>query len=447
LKSLYVSLKIEKPGILQIVRRLSTGVRSDFLSHVFSLSSTAFIGNAAYGLSQLIIVKFLSLENYGYAACILSYVNFCFYFVTLGYETPIVSAKSSIEAKGLASLSLMLAVIFSLLASLSFGPLCSVFFKKNGVLNFEIFWIIFLIILSLAVSSVARMLLIYKGHFKILGRVLIFSNSMRAIGPFLVLPLIRDWRAIIYGDIIGHFLWWIVVARNMRKIPWGIAKNLFHQYIFCPKKLVPSRLIDTFSFSLFVPAVSFFYTPKDAGFFALIYRIVLLPISFFGKFMGDVYHQRVVGAINQNRGFVFLKRVALFSVVFSVFFGVIILAALWFYSKYFSSLSNFHEYFESCIYLVMVGISMFVVSPLSRVLLISSEGASYKLIYDVTIFFSLLLYWIFIFIMRPSFSCYIKWFSFISITNRFLCYFIISRFVERFSIQDSEKKTTTGSSR
>lgn len=408
------------------------------ITQFFQLFSLNGIGQVLYGVSGLVIVEFISIENYGIAACVLAFTNFCSSIATGRYDIPILYEKEESRRQGCIKLCYVLISIISVICCFV-GFCLQKFLFKGLVINFWIWSIFFVLIANNSLFDlVIRKVYIHDGKFKQLGYLLFANYLLRSFLPFLLLLIWKDWRCCIFGETIAVAISCAVfmgktVGLKVDKLDFGTMTKVLYDCRHYPKYQLPSTILDNISFATIVPALNFLFGNTIAGQFALIYRILLIPLSLLGKIIGDFYQHSVSVAMrNKSLLKVLLQYTKTFALTSVFIYAVVLLSGLIFHKLG----NNFKEFF----YLWPISILalvQFVVGPLSGILLTNVDGVRYKMFYDFFNYSFVLLTFGMTFLFQFSHHVCIKLLACVLTAAYIFYYFLIYYYVRNFRYTDS----------
>lgn len=408
------------------------------LTQFLQLFSLNGIGQVLYGVSGLVIVKFISIENYGIVACVLAFTSFCSSIATGRYDIPILYEKGESKRQECIKLCYILIPTISVVCSL-WGFCLQKFLFKGLVVNFGILLVFFILIVNSSLFElVIRKIYIHEGKFKQLSYLLFTNYLLRSGLPFVLLYFWKDWRCCILSETIavtiscGIFM---LNNSNLKTIKFdlGMLMRTLREYNHYPKYQLPSTILDNVSFATITPSLNFLFGNTIAGQFALVYRILLIPLSLLGKIIGDFYQHSVSIAIQHKN---LLRCLSQYTKVFaltSIFiYAIILLGGLIFYKIG----NSFKEFFYLWPMLILA-LVQFIVSPLSGVLLANADGVRYKMFYDSFNYIFILLTFGITFLFQFNHYICIKILACVLTGTYIFYYFLIYYYVRNFRYTDN----------
>ena len=408
------------------------------LTQFLQLFSLNGIGQVLYGISGLVIVRFISIENYGIAACILAFTSFCSLIATGRYDIPILYEKNENKRQQCVKLCYVLIPTISVVCSLC-GFYLQKFLFKGLTVNFGILSVFFILINNSSLFElVIRKIYIHEGKFKQLSYLLFTNYLLRTGLPFVLLYFWKDWRCCILSETISVTIScsiFILKNSNLKTINFdlGILIGTLREYKHYPKYQLPSTILDCVSFASIIPALNFLFGNTIAGQFALGYRVLLIPLSLLGKIIQDFYQHSISIAMRHRNLVKVLSQYTKIFILFSVLiYSVILLSGLIFYKVG----NGFNEFFYLWPVLILA-LVQFIVSPLSGVLLANADGVRYKMFYDFFNYILVLLTFGITFLFQFDHCVCIKLLAYVLISTYLIYYLLIYYYVRNFRYTDN----------
>jgi len=285
--------------------------KSSFIRNVLILATGTIAAQlVVMGLSP-IITRIYGPEKYGVLSLFLSLVAIVGPISALTYPIAIVLPKKDSEAKKIAHLSLSIALLIAVIS----GVLILIFSNNNS--NFfglkEINSYIFLIPYIILFSGLIQILenwLIRTAQFSISAKVsffqaLIIQSSIVLIGLFYpsvsVLILVSA-----LGIFLKGFLMWVF---NKKKLNFSLStiikptpdiRLIASRYKDFSIYRAPEVLINSFSQSLPIFLLTYYFGPASAGFYSIGRTTLSIPTQLVGKAVGDVFYPRISEAANNK---------------------------------------------------------------------------------------------------------------------------------------------------
>ena len=255
--------------------------KNQYLLDIIKLLS----GNVAAQLINLVSIPILTViyspSEFGVYGSLLFSINLCANFIGLKYEVSVIHPECEEKSIKLYINSLLLAVLFSVILSFIFY-----FFTSN-------FLVISLCSLMLFLINANNLLLTRMGKFKIISILRITQTSFFAILPLFFFYLFDNKLALISNllisllitSFIGLFL--IIRGNSINKI--SLDFDLLKEYKQYPLKAAPSGILNSLSTYFPVFFINGYFDSTSAGFYFLIEKLMLAPISIISNAFSNVY--------------------------------------------------------------------------------------------------------------------------------------------------------------
>jgi O-antigen/teichoic acid export membrane protein len=290
-------------------------------SKIQKLNKSSFVKNVAVmttgtAASQAVTIAFAPLitriygpEAFGILGAFLAILAIFSPMASLSYPVAIVLPKNDPEALGLIKLSLVVAVLVSLLLAIYFFIFGEVTSKTLNIEELAPYlYLIPIATLLIAFHQIMEQWLIRYGDFKKIA-VVVFANSIAInclkAGLGLLSPV---GKILIFATIAGNLLQVILLfigLNNKKEKTLSTAegldlKVLFLKYKDFPLYRAPQSCINAISQSLPVLMLANLFGPVSAGFYVLAKMVMGVPSGLLGKSVGDVFYPKITQA--KNRG-------------------------------------------------------------------------------------------------------------------------------------------------
>jgi O-antigen/teichoic acid export membrane protein len=284
--------------------------RSSMKGGVLRLASGTLVSQGLLVGLAPILSRLFSPEDLGRLGLFNAFLMVASAGVCLRLDTAIVSGTDDSESDDLAMLGLYVAIPLSILGGLGLAGLA-----WKGLLGFGAFspWVGFpgaIAIFLVAAFTCLRFRIIREGGFGLASRLPVVQSLGRGIAQALLGWIRLGWTGLMLGELIGRglgirVLWQdtqMGLRRSWRSWSAHRAFALVSRHRVYPLFALPSALIDLISLSLPLPLLGKFFGPGVAGQYALVQRVLALPMSLIGSSVADVFHARLAESARQGTG-------------------------------------------------------------------------------------------------------------------------------------------------
>ncbi|WP_249869213.1 lipopolysaccharide biosynthesis protein [Oceanobacillus saliphilus] len=285
--------------------------KKPFVRNVVILSSgTAAAQVIGVALSP-IITRIYGPEAYGLMGTFIALVSFFAPIAALTFPIAIVLPQREKDAKGLIRLSLLIAVLFSivvgLLIILFHEPIVRVFQLED--IN-SYLYLIPVVILSAGLLQVMEQWLIRTKQFTISAKVtflqaLIVNGGKVGIGlvhPFASVLIL--FTALTQG--LKAILMHLFTRKTSYKLPSDIIKDrtsirgIIKDYKDFPLYRAPQTIVNSISEGIPVLMMASFFGPAAVGFYNIGRTVLGVPTQLIGKSVGDVFYPKIARVANDG---------------------------------------------------------------------------------------------------------------------------------------------------
>lgn len=286
-------------------RMIKKHLKSDFIKNAFTLIKGSLLAQGISIAISPILTRLYAPEDFGLFALYGSIVGVLAVVATGRYEMAIVLPKKDESAKSLTKLSLFIAFCFALLLLLLVLCFGDFFTEKLG--NPAIKPWLYLVPVSVLVISLYNVYNYWctrsKQYKHLSNSRIVHSTSNGSInllgGLFNVGPA---------GLISGQFLGFLFSGIYLKIISFGPYKKIenteiskvLKEYKDFPLKSGLSGLLNILANQLPVMLIGVYFGPIVLGFYALILKVLNLPLTMIGKSVSQVFFQAVSDAENNN---------------------------------------------------------------------------------------------------------------------------------------------------
>lgn len=361
-----------------------------FLSSIVILAGGTALGQALLLLSSPILTRIYIPEDLGRFSLVTSFLGVATIFITLSYDSAIVAAKNNKEAAMVTILAIFLSTTVSILALIALYAMVEYKILGFDSLPFYILPVIWLGLIVTASFSALRSWLVRVNNFRLISKISITQNTLRALGQVIFGLVHVGWVGLVLGDLLGRgggVVSMIQQTKNLFRQELGVFdfRDLLETlklYKRFPTIVLPSSLIDALASTLPIPLVAHYYDSTAAGHLALVQRVIAIPISIIGASVADAFYNRVGIYSRENPHLIepFFVRTAMSlgllgcmpAVLLFVYGPVLfhfVFGANWDVAGYLAS------------FMAIWALAQFIVSPLSRVVYVVGSQ-QLKLVYD-----------------------------------------------------------------
>ena len=261
-----------------------------------------------------IITRMYGPEAFGLLGTFIATLGIVTPIAALAYPIAIVLPKSDDDAKGIAKLSLRIALVMALTLTailLLVSEQIAALLGMQAIAGFML--LIPLAMFFSALQQIMQQWLIRKKQFKVTARVavsqsLILNSSKVGLGWFWPIGSVLIILATLGNALYAAQLWFGAkkwtdkdgridhVAEN------GIdLKALAYRHRDFPYYRAPQVFINALSQSLPVLLLASFFGPASAGFYAIGRTVLGVPSMLLGKSVADVFYPAIAEAANKHQ--------------------------------------------------------------------------------------------------------------------------------------------------
>ncbi len=349
---------------------------------------------AAQGLNLLlapVIVRLYTPTDIGKLALFLSYINIASTALGLRYEFGIVSASSEREACGLALMASVFTVPVGLLFAIVFHFLIKYSILGFGTLPSYAGVLMALALVLTGIFSTLRYWMIRRGKFPLISQATVLQQGTRVLSQAAFGLLGSSVIGLLAGELAGRAMGIGRMFRDalprFRSDLAGIRvselRELLVRHRKFPQFSLPSSIVDAAGVNLIVPLIVLQYGSAGGGQFALVSRVMSIPLLLIATSVADVFHSRLAERAREHP----LSCSSLFWRTGGglLLIGIIpAVTVLLFGQRLFAVVFGPTWTMAGALAAAMVPwfLAQFIVSPLSRLVLVL-EGQELKLIYDI----------------------------------------------------------------
>jgi len=330
-------------------------------------------------------------DSLGQFALFASFLNVCMVGISLRYELGIVAAPTEQKAAQLA----FAAFLFSLPVSIfSAGVLfLSIHFSLLGFNTLPSYSSVLMVpaLVLVAAFCVLRYWLVRQEQFRGVSQATVVQNGARSISQVVMGAFGGRLEALLAGELIGRSAGMTRMFRDagpkIRAYVFPADRKSLSEVLWenrrFPLYSLPSSLLDSLAANLCVPLLVRYYGVNAGGHFALVQRVLAVPLVLISASVADAFHGRLALYVRgtPDRVAELFQRTSAVLVVL----GILPTILLMMYGE-----PLFKVFFGSrwtvagnlAAATAPLFLAQFVVTPLSRLVFVL-EGQRLKLVYDV----------------------------------------------------------------
>ena len=373
--------------------KMSSKSNSKFLGQVLVLLKGNTVAQIIPVIITPIITRLYSIESIGALAVFVSLSSIIAALSPAGLEQAVVLAHSNRRANRVILIAGMSVLIFSLL-SLIIITIVKLAVPDNRLL-IELNKFIWMIPIASALMASTNIInqyhLRYSELKKISNGVILKFTSLGVIQIGLGL-LAKVESGLVWGRISSNIAQFLFVARNLNVKNFRSSRNEMVATLKRYKKFPIFTVWGTFAniSAIYIVSVLIanYYSIKEAGAFALMQRVLVIPIFFIGQAFGQIYYKHIV-AERHKTGFglkSYRNAIALLSIS-----GVVIFVPLYFFGIDFIDVFLGGKVEDISTYVKILAPMFFIryiANPLSMTLN-AFERQELNMIWQVTLFASI----------------------------------------------------------
>lgn len=283
---------------------------TSFLKDVSKLSSGTIIAQALGYLSMPLIARLYTPDSFGQFAVFLSISGIICSIVCMGFQLTISLPDKDSDAVNLLALGLISTIVYGFLTLallLLFNNHLVVWFELASI-KIYLWWLPLIIILSGAYQMMNYWSIRQKEFGKI-ARVNVAQSASTFGGQLALAGQVFGAGGLIAGNLLGQAiatvtLTWSAFRANsacfLASFNLNRAKSLAIRYRDFPLFTTWSVLLNTASWMLPALILAKFFSPEIAGFYALGFRLLQMPVSLIGTAVGQVLYQHAASHASQG---------------------------------------------------------------------------------------------------------------------------------------------------
>ncbi|MGG0716269.1 oligosaccharide flippase family protein [Robertmurraya massiliosenegalensis] len=378
--------------------QLNRLITNSGFKNIAILSSGVLLAQLFNIISQPIITRLYTPEDFGILSLITSMVTIFTPLVTLQYQMGIISAKTDKEANVVCALTFYVLSITVLIISICliiFNIIYPTTFEETGI------WIIMVAPLLLF-SGLVKIVESYNNRFeqyKLMSKIAL----QRSITSNILKIILGLFRFNFIGLIVSQFVATIFGIRRQAQTinanrndvfsaTFSEMKSIALKYKVQPLYSMPGLFVTMGSFSILPILINSLYSVEETGYFALSMSILAIPLSLISNNVGKVFFRKATLEKEQKGNFysTFVSTSLLLLIISAIGFTI-----LWFIAEPIFSLIFGQEWSRSGLFVkVMVPLFAirFVVTGLMNGFIISGKQLLKLLIQLLFIIVAIVIY-------------------------------------------------------
>lgn len=283
-------------------------MKSSFNKNVLTLATGVSIGQAIPLLISPILTRIYSPEDFGILALFLSIATLISVISSGRYEQAIMLPDTDEEAMHLTVISWTFAAISSvlmLLAIILFHPIIMNTINNQALTTYIYFTPLLTFIL--ATFNILNILATRLNAFSLLSKVSVIKSMVNGSVQLIAGTLKGDALGLILGQILGSLTQIVALFTNLRGRMLRLSfpalsstKILLKRYKRFPQFSVAAVLSNTLTQNVLNISISSIFSIALLGYYSFANRILILPMSFLGNSIGQVFFQEATSEKNET---------------------------------------------------------------------------------------------------------------------------------------------------
>ncbi len=217
---------------------------------------------------------------------------------TGAYEYAIVRSRTLAEAHALFSLTLCVAVGFSLLLTASFLATDAAGLGEKVPMPHK-----YMLPLYLVSAALLQALNYFSNYTEAYRRIATSSitRSLTQAAARIALSLVPQVNGLIAGSVAGNagacLSYWRkrhAIAQALRHTTRQALRRAARSYANFPKFQLPASLLNSASTNLPILIFAFFYPEREIGFLTMATALLYLPVMFISNSIGQVFYKKAI---------------------------------------------------------------------------------------------------------------------------------------------------------
>jgi lipopolysaccharide exporter len=239
--------------------------------------------------------------SFGQYALFMSFLNVAMVGVSLRYELAIVAAPTEQKAARLASA----AFLFSLPTSLIAAGILLLFihFSLLGFNALPLYAALFMLVGLVLVAgfSVLRYWFVRLEQFGCVSQATIAQNGVRSVSQAAIGAVGAGLGSLLAAELLGRSAGmirmfraaWPRISAHVFPIDRKKFSGVLHENLQFPVYSLPSSLMDSAAANICLPLIVWYYGPNAGGYFALVQRVLAVPLGLISASVADAFQARL----------------------------------------------------------------------------------------------------------------------------------------------------------
>ena len=439
--STFVTIRMIVPRCTGLIRNATRKVTSSsFLRNVGVISGGSALGHLFTLAAAPLLTRIYGPNEFGVLGLFTTVMSVFGVAVTLQYEISIPVGENEREAAYLTMGSILLSVPISIAGGGVLG-----LFMRNSYLGLGAKpWYLPLLLscslLAVGLFTVLRYWALREGHFGGIAQGVVVQSAARALLQTAIGALGFKASGLLLGETLGRGMGmskmlrgsWRSLLKLVYPFTWTELYAVLWRYRKFPLYSFPSSFLDSLCLALPLPLLIRMYGVATGGYYSLVWKAITVPSVLITVAVADTFHSRLATCVRSSpEGVLQLFRVASIGLLLVGCIPATILV-IW-GSRLFLLVFGSHWAVSGAMAALLAPwyLAQFVVSPLSRVVVILS-GQEMKLAWDILCLLSL--FGIFTFAHSRGFDVFvtIRLLSAVYASLFVFYYLILLRIVLRF---------------
>lgn len=283
---------------------------SSFLKNVITLMSGSLLAQIIPILASLVLARLYSAEDFGLLSIFNSIIGFVAIVITGRYEVAIMLANTNHKALNVSALSLLIGFAISLISLIAIliYSFSGYSFSIIEMLPSYILYFLPVIFFINAIYLVSYYWLTRSGKIKEIALIRVFQASASS-GAQIIFPLLGVGLGLILGNILGLFVMVYFYIINVffktnfdiKKMKFSSIKEVAIEYKEFPLVNSFQMLSNAIKLNGVVFVIASFFNNAVLGNYAMVTRVVTLPLQVFSSSLGQLAHQEISKLKNDEK--------------------------------------------------------------------------------------------------------------------------------------------------